>query len=108
LEPRKGGRLYVAWNNGTALSGTYTALTPLKKVAFNLRGADQALPAEIQVSISSRNGKTGLALTESSTDKQWAKRGAELEAGWTFALENLRSVLETGQDLRLVQRPMLG
>ena len=38
----------------------------------------------------------------------WDKVRAASRDGWTEGMENLKSVLETGQDLRYVLRPMLG
>jgi hypothetical protein len=38
----------------------------------------------------------------------WHKARSESQDGWTQGMENLKAVLETGQDLRYVLRPMLG
>jgi hypothetical protein len=40
--------------------------------------------------------------------KKWADAAAAIRRGWERGLENLRSVLETGHDLRYTQRPLLG
>jgi membrane-associated protease RseP (regulator of RpoE activity) len=39
---------------------------------------------------------------------EWVPIISEFKSGWEIAMENLQSVLETGQDLRILRRPMLG
>jgi membrane-associated protease RseP (regulator of RpoE activity) len=53
---------------------------------------------------------TRLRLLHSLPEEQeiWSKTIAEVEKGWPDSLENLVSVLETGEDLRFTRRPMLG
>mgnify|MGYP001195731505 CR=1 FL=1 len=38
----------------------------------------------------------------------WAKKVDGFRGNWVESLENLKSVLETGIDLRIANRPMLG
>jgi hypothetical protein len=40
--------------------------------------------------------------------KGWKERGQTFRENWEESLENLKSVLETGIDLRIANRPMLG
>ncbi len=40
--------------------------------------------------------------------KAWAKTIKEIKDGWELSLRNLKTALETGEDLRLTMRPMLG
>src|SRR6185436_10211061 len=40
--------------------------------------------------------------------KKWKAPVAAIRAGWERGLENLASVLDSGQDLRLTMRPLLG
>jgi membrane-associated protease RseP (regulator of RpoE activity) len=49
-----------------------------------------------------------LTLEDAGDSKEWAKTVAGVEKGWNTALDNLKSVLETGVDLRFANRPMLG
>ena len=51
---------------------------------------------------------TTLTLEDASDSKDWAKMAGEIEKGWNEGLDNLKSVLEMGIDLRFVNRPMLG
>ena len=38
----------------------------------------------------------------------WERARAEVQKGWEMGLENLESIFSTGEDLRIVRRPMLG
>jgi uncharacterized protein YndB with AHSA1/START domain len=109
VDARKDGRIHLWWNGGYYTTGEYTALAPNKKVAFTWRGKTEPDKTQVQVSLAEKNGKTTLTLTHTAgTGKAWAKAVEEFARGWEMFLENLQSVLETGQDLRLTRRPMLG
>jgi uncharacterized protein YndB with AHSA1/START domain len=108
VQPRVGGRLYCQWHTGDALMGKYTALTPNKKVAFTLRADGDGDRSICTVTISSKSDESTLTLEDASDSKDWAKMAAEIEKGWNTGLDNLKSVLETGVDLRYANRPMLG
>ena len=109
-EPRKGGRLYVAWNSGYYAAGEYTALTPGKRVVFTWMGRNEPGPTQVKVTITAARAGTVVTVdhTGQGRGKAWATAIAETKRGWEVGLENLQSVLETGQDLRLARRPMLG
>lgn len=96
---RPGGRLILWWNNGSYASGEYIDLQPEKAVAFNWLFRGQPAASQVHVSFQEGSEGTQLTLQETST-------GAG--ADWLKALENLASVLESGPDLRMVRRPMLG
>jgi PDZ domain/DinB superfamily len=42
------------------------------------------------------------------TSAKWENVRREVQEGWTSSLENLASVLKTGEDLRFLRRPMVG
>lgn len=109
-EARKGGRLYLWWNSGYYASGEFTALTPGKKIAFTWYGRGEPAPTRVQVTLAVKGNGTSVSLAHSGigTGKAWAKIPKNFTHGWQVALENLQWVLETGQDLRFVRRPMLG
>ncbi len=108
--PQAGGRLYLWWNSGYYVSGEFLTATPDKKVAFTWHGQGEPAATRVSVTLAAKGDATRVTLThgEVGTGKAWAPFVDKLEAGWKAALENLRSTLETGPDLRLVRRPMLG
>lgn len=109
-EPRPGGRLYMWWVSGYYTSGEFRALTPDKKVVFTWHGRGEPAPTQVTVTVSAKGNATRVTLThgEIGAGKAWAPIAAEFERGWKVALENLRSTLEAGPDLRIVSRPMVG
>jgi len=90
------------------MMGKYTALVPSKRIAFDLRGDDDGYYSQCTITLSNKDNVTTLQLTDASESKTWAKSIEEIEARWNIALDNLKSVLETGVDQRLAQRPTLG
>lgn len=109
VDARKGGRLYVYWNDGYYATGDFTAAESDKRLAFTWQGQGEPAPSRVQISLKDKDGQTTITLTHTTgSGKAWAEAIKGLEAGWAAALENLQSVLETGEDLRVVRRPMLG
>lgn len=109
-DPRKAGRLYVWWNNGYHASGEFTTLAPNEKVVFNWHGRSEPGTTRVQVIIAQKDNGAIVTISHAGigSGKPWAKAIKEFERGWRGSLENLKSVLETGQDLRFIRRPLLG
>ncbi|HET9496593.1 MAG TPA: SRPBCC domain-containing protein [Chloroflexia bacterium] len=101
-DPRVGGRLYLWWNRGYYSAGTYTELVPGERVAFTWRGPDDPAPSQVRVELApDAEGSTRISIAhEGEASGEWG--------GWQDALENLKSAVETGIDLRLARRPMFG
>lgn len=110
VDARKGGRVYLWWNDGAYTSGEFTTLTPDKTVSFTWSGRGEPDATRVRVSLKAKNGSTVVNVTHTgmSGGKKWADTVRRLESGWEAGLENLQSVLETGQDLRFMRQPMLG
>jgi len=64
----------------------------------------------VQISLTAKGGGVIVTVTHAGVGSggKWAKARQEFERGWKVGLENLQSVLETGQDLRYARRPILG
>jgi uncharacterized protein YndB with AHSA1/START domain len=109
FDARKGGRVYLYWNAGDAVTGTVTAAEPNKKVAFTWQGSGDPGLSKVIVALKGDNASTALTLAhEVGVGKAWKAITEVMEQRWNDRLDNLKSVLETGEDLRLVRRPMLG
>ena len=108
--PQPGGRVYMAWNRGYYVCGEYTALEQDQKIAFTWLGRGEPGQTQIQVSIKDQGGGTLVSLVHEDIGmgEAWARTAQEFQTGWKNGLENLASVLQTGEDLRFTQRPMLG
>ena len=110
VAPRAGGRLYLWWNSGYYTSGEFTTAEPQEKIAFTWYGRGEPAPTKVQIIFTAKDGDTHVAIEhmDIGTSEEWSKIILEFEKGWKKGLENLASVLETGEDLRFVLRPMLG
>jgi uncharacterized protein YndB with AHSA1/START domain len=110
IDPKTGGRVYLAWNSGFYSAGEYTDLEPGKKVGFSWHGKGEPAATQVSVNLTPRDGKTLVQLEHSGIGEVDAWQGmiAEIQKGWPASLNNLASVQETGEDQRFTQRPMLG
>lgn len=105
----EGGRLYLGWDDGYGVVGNFTALTPGKRVAFTWLGTRDPGASEVDVTLRGRKKGTEVTVTHAwPGGKKWGKFGRAAEREWERSLENLQSVMETGEDLRFTRRPMLG
>ena len=110
VDARLNGRLYLAWNSGYYMLGQYILLKPGKSIVFAWHGRDEPSATTVRINLVERNGKTTLRLAhrDIGRGKSWQKAIEEFRNGWRVLLENLQSVIETGIDLRVARRPMLG
>jgi uncharacterized protein YndB with AHSA1/START domain len=109
IEPHKGGRVYFAWNQGYYAAGEITKLTPGKKVAFTWRGRGEPDQTAVDISIAAKKDGSSITVKHNGVGgKKWKASEAEIRRGWERGLENLAAVLDSGQDLRLTMRPLLG
>ncbi|HEX9681211.1 MAG TPA: SRPBCC domain-containing protein [Anaerolineales bacterium] len=109
-DARKGGRVYFGWSNGYAALGEYTALEADKKSAFTWLGTKDPGPSRVTITLSSNGGATDVRVRQTLPGRGAAaqRAGRSLTRLWESGLENLQSLLETGEDLRITRRPMLG
>lgn len=109
-DARVGGRLYVWWNSGYHAMGEFTALEPGAGLSFNWRGKGEPASTEVTVRLEEARGGTQVELEHAGlgSSPEWQAVREQVASGWRSGLENLASVLETGEDQRTVRRPMLG
>ena len=109
-DARPGGRVYFGWNSGYWAAGEYTTLEPDQRVAFTWQGKGEPGSTQIEVAMQAAGDGTAIKLVHRGLGDgpAWDAMREEAAAGWQGGLENLASVLETGQDLRFTRRPMLG
>lgn len=110
VDPHKGGRIYLWWENGFYASGEIIELIPGDRMLFSWHGKGEPGTSRVKITFKSRESGTGLTLThlQIGREESWKKARRSIRRGWKLGLENLKSVMETGQDLRFTHRPMLG
>jgi uncharacterized protein YndB with AHSA1/START domain len=108
--PRKGGLFEVRWNSGYEARGVFTSLKPPSTLVFTWLGTGEPGETSVKVTLKAVEGGTRVTLTHSGfgTGKKWAGRAEGSEREWNNGLDNLKSVIETGMDLRELNRPRLG
>jgi membrane-associated protease RseP (regulator of RpoE activity) len=92
------------------MSGEYMITESGKRIAFTWFGKGDPAPSEVEVIFAEQDGGTLISLDHSSlgSGDEWSESIAEIKKGWKNALENLASVVKSGEDIRFVSRPMLG
>ena len=109
VDPHPRGRMYLWWRGDFYSSGHYLELEEDKRVKFRWFSSIDPAPTEVTVTVTKMDGGTLIRMDhEVPDDPAWSKAAEGFRAEWTGSLENLKSVLETGLDLRIATRPMLG
>ena len=109
VQPHPRGRMYLWWLGDFYSSGHYLELEENKKVKFRWFSSIDPAPTEVTVSFTEKDGGTSVKLDhEVPDDPSWSEAVESFRENWVSSLENLKSVLETGIDLRIANRPMLG
>lgn len=105
------GRLYLWWNNGYYAVGEFITLKLNQKIRFSWHGRGEPGITRVKVTLKPSDKdltKVKLEHTGFATDKSWRDTARNIKRIWKAGLENLKSVLETGEDLRIIHRPLLG
>jgi len=109
VEPHPNGRMYLWWRGDFYSSGHYLELDEDKRVKFRWYSNIDPAPTEVTVTVTEKEASTLIQMDhEIPDDSAWAGKAESFRKEWEDSLENLKSVLETGLDLRIANRPMLG
>jgi len=109
VEKHPQGRMYLWWRGDFYSSGHYLELDENKCVKFRWYASIDPAPTDVTVSIMEKEGGSLIRIDHDiPDDPSWSKKGETFRENWDESLENLKSVLETGVDLRISTRPMLG
>jgi uncharacterized protein YndB with AHSA1/START domain len=105
-----GGHIFLSWPGDYYTSGEFVRLEANKSVTFTWHGRNEPRHTQVEITLKKKKGGTLIKLTHRGIGKgkKWETIGTTYEKEWNRALENLASVLETGADLRITRRPMLG
>ena len=110
VSARVDGVLHLRWESGHYVAGQFLKLEPGQKIVFTWDGKGEPAPTRVSVTFATRGDKTTVTVSHQGigTGSKWAQTVHGIQEGWPNGLENLKSVLETGIDLRLARRPRLG
>ena len=109
LDPHPRGRIYAWWRGEHYFSGHFLALEENRCVKFRWVPSADPAPTDVTVTLDEREGGVVVHLEhEVPAGEAWAAIAESFRENWVESFENLKSVLETGIDLRIANRPMLG
>ena len=109
VEKHPNGRMYLWWRGDFYSSGHYLELDDNKCVKFRWYSNIDPAPTDVTVSLMEKDGGTLVRMDHDiPDDPSWSEKGETFRENWDESLQNLKSVLETGVDLRISTRPMLG
>jgi uncharacterized protein YndB with AHSA1/START domain len=109
-EPRPGGRFALHWNSGYHAEGTFLEFDPPRRATVSWRGTGEPGETRLEFVVAPRESGVEVTLRHSGfgSGVEWDEAVGESQKGWTQGLENLKSTLETGVDLRVARQPFLG
>lgn len=109
VESHPRGRMYLWWRGDFYSSGHYLELDEYQRVKFRWYSNIDPAPTEVTVTVTEKDGGALVRMDHEVPDEsEWAGKAESFRENWAESLENLKSVLETGIDLRIAQRPMMG
>lgn len=109
VEPHPHGRMYLWWRGDFYSSGHFIELEENQRVKFRWFSNIDPAPTEVTVILAEQGDDIRVRLEHAVPDAEgWQGKAEAFRENWVDSLENLKSVLETGIDLRIANRPMLG
>ena len=103
IDPKQGGAYLFGWDGGPTHTGTITEFEPNRIIALAWEWPGVSLKGTVfRLSVEPKEDGTVLAIDHSGFPKveKWTDLYGGAEWGWTYFALNLKSVLETGHDLR--------
>jgi uncharacterized protein YndB with AHSA1/START domain len=109
-EARPGGRYAAHWNQGYHVEGTFVELDAPNRATLSWQGTGEPGKTEVEFAVKPTDDGVKVMVKHRGfgTGEAWDGALAEAEKGWSTGLENLKSTMETGVDLRIARRPFLG
>lgn len=109
-ESRPGGRYLLRWRDGFRAEGTFVEWDEPEGATWVWQGVGDPGPTLVEWELEEEGDATEVDLEHRGfgAGPRWDAAFREAEKAWSAALDNLRSVLEEGVDLRELRRPFLG
>jgi uncharacterized protein YndB with AHSA1/START domain len=109
-EVRLDGRYDVRWNQGYRVDGKFSELDPPRSATIVWQGTGEPGKTTVEFSVKAIDDGVKVKVIHDGfgPGEEWDEAFAQSEKGWATGLENLKSTLETGVDLRIARQPFLG
>lgn len=106
LLPEAGGYLFLIWREGRYAFGIFSAVEENHRLALSWQDNAQPGVTQVEVTLEAQDGATALTLQHGGiTDSDAA---AYYAREWEGLLNNLQSILETGANLTITERVLVG
>jgi len=104
------GVYHARWESGYQASGRFIELDPPRRVAITWQGTGEPGETTVTFGVEPEAGGTRVTIVHAGfgAGPEWDAHVAASEKGWDAGLDNLKSTLETGIDLRIARRPFMG
>jgi len=105
-----GGTYQVRWDSGYQANGRFIELNPPRRAAITWQGTGEPGETTVTFTIAPEAGGTRVTIVHAGfgPGPEWDAHVTASEKGWDSGLDNLKSTLETGIDLRIARRPFMG
>jgi len=110
FRPISGRNYQLSWDRGWFAAGSILSLERPRTLELTWRGPDDPKASRVRIELRPRGGGTEVEIHHSGLGDgpAWEQARAEAQKGWELGLDNLESIFTSGEDLRIVRRPMLG
>jgi len=107
---RPEGAYQVRWDSGYQASGRFIELDPPRRAVTTWQGTGEPGETTVTFTVEPEIGGTRVRIVHAGfgPGAEWDAHVAASEKGWDGGLDNLKSTLETGIDLRITSRPFMG
>ena len=104
------GVYHARWESGYQASGRFIELDPPRRAAITWQGTGEPGETSVTFTVEPEAGGTRVTIVHAGfgAGSEWDAHVAASEKGWDAGLDNLKSTLETGIDLRIARRPFMG
>jgi uncharacterized protein YndB with AHSA1/START domain len=110
FENRAGGAYQLSWNSGWFAAGSVKDIEKPERIVLAWRGKEDPGYTEVTIRLTAEGDDTRVDIVHAGfgQDEAWEIIRQESQKGWEIGLENLESIFDTGIDLRIARRPLLG
>jgi uncharacterized protein YndB with AHSA1/START domain len=107
---RPGGRYELRWASGYRTGGKFVELDAPRRAVVTWRGTDEPGETTVEYTVAPLEGGVEATIEHQGfgAGDAWDQAVAASQKGWEIGVENLKSTLETGVDLRAARQPFLG
>lgn len=110
FESRPGGTYQLSWNSGWFAAGVVKEIERPGRILLAWRGKEDPGYTDVTIQMTAKGDGTQVDILHAGfgQSEAWEEIRKGSQRGWEVGLENLESIFDTGVDLRIARRPLLG